>query len=150
VIEIKVLAAFVPAILGMGGNTGTQASAVAVRSIAMGEIKMSKLMRVFSRELLVGMMMGLVCGGLAAVIVWINLRWFGGAPGCSLPRLATAVGVSMCCAMTFAAFAGTALPIFFHRFNIDPALASGPFVSTSNDLSASLIYFLMCYMLLKL
>jgi magnesium transporter len=54
----------------------------------------------------------------------------------------------MFCAMTFAALTGTVFPIVLHRLNIDPAVASGPFVSTGNDLSASLIYLLMCYLML--
>lgn len=150
VIEIKVLAAFVPVIMAMGGNTGMQASAVTIRSIALGDIHMGRLFKTFSKELMVGVMMGMVCGVLASMIVWLNLRYFGGTVEYSLPHLSAVVGISMGSAMTFAALTGTMMPIFLHRLNIDPAVASGPFVTTGNDLSASLIYFLMCFLLLKM
>ncbi|MDD5698735.1 MAG: magnesium transporter [Victivallaceae bacterium] len=143
------LVAFIPVILGMGGNTGAQATAVTVRSIALGEIKFSRLAGVFRREMLVGAMMGTVCSVLIAVVVWINLTYFAKVdPGISLVRLIMVVGCSMFIAMTFAALNGTVLPVVLHRFRIDPAVASGPFVSTSNDLSASLIFLGMCYLLL--
>ena len=143
------LVAFVPVILGMGGNTGMQATAVTIRSIALGEIKFSRLAGIFRREMLVGAIMGTVCGVLIAAVVWINLSYFAKVdPGISLVRLITVVACSMFSAMTFAALTGTVFPIVLHRLNIDPAVASGPFVSTGNDLSASLIYLLMCYLML--
>ena len=143
------LVAFIPVILGMGGNTGMQATAVTIRSIALGEIKFSRLAGIFRREMLVGAMMGTVCSIIIAAVVWINLMYFAKVdPGISLVRLIMVVTCSMFSAMTFAALTGTVFPIVLHRFNIDPAVASGPFVSTGNDLSASLIYLVMCYLML--
>lgn len=145
------LTAFVPVILAMGGNTGMQASAVTIRSIALGEIELDRLMNVFGRELRIGAMMGIICGILAGMIVWLNLTVFGNVViSTPMPTLMAIVGISMFIAMTFAAFSGTMLPIVLNQFKIDPALASGPFVSTSNDLSASLIYLLICSILLNL
>lgn len=143
------LVAFIPVILGMGGNTGMQATAVTIRSIALGEIKFSRLAGIFRREMLVGAIMGTVCGIIIAAVVWVNLIYFVKLdPGISLMRLIAVVACSMFSAMTFAALTGTVFPIVLHRLNIDPAVASGPFVSTGNDLSASLIYLLMCYLML--
>lgn len=143
------LVAFIPVILGMGGNTGMQATAVTIRSIALGEIKFSRLAGIFRREMLVGAIMGTVCGVLISVVVWVNLSYFAKVePGISLFKLITVVACSMFSAMTFAALTGTVFPIVLHRLNIDPAVASGPFVSTGNDLSASLIYLVMCYFML--
>ena len=143
------LVAFIPVILGMGGNTGMQATAVTIRSIALGEIKFSRLAGIFRREMLVGAIMGTVCSIIIAAVVWVNLTYFGNTdPGISLLRLIIVVACSMFSAMTFAALTGTVFPIVLHRFNIDPAVASGPFVSTGNDLSASLIYLVMCYLML--
>ena len=147
--KVEGMAAFVPMIMAMGGNTGMQASAVTIRSIALGEIEFSKLFSVFSREAIVGIMMGIACGLLTAFIVWINVRFFDADISRPPLKLAFVVAISMCTAMTFAALTGTALPIFLSRFNIDPALASGPFVTTGNDLSACLIYFSMCIVLLN-
>lgn len=143
------LVAFIPVILGMGGNTGMQATAVTIRSIALGEIKFSRLAGIFRREMLVGAMMGTVCSIIIAAVVWVNLMYFSKVdPGISLIRLITVVACSMFSAMTFAALTGTVFPIVLHRLKIDPAVASGPFVSTGNDLSASLIYLFMCYLML--
>jgi magnesium transporter len=144
------LAAFVPAIMAMGGNTGMQSSTVTIRSIALGEIRADQLARRFLREIFVGFLMGVVCGLVAGVLVWASLHAFGGEVSHPTGLLAAIVGASMCSAMTFAAFCGTLIPIILQRLDIDPALASGPFVTTGNDLSASLIYFATCYLLLQL
>jgi magnesium transporter len=143
------LVAFIPVILGMGGNTGMQATAVTIRSIALGEIKFSRLAGIFRREMFVGAIMGMVCSIIIAGVVWLNLTYFSEvAIGISLFRMIAVVGCSMFVAMTFAALTGTVFPIVLHGLKIDPAVASGPFVSTGNDLSASLIYLAMCYLML--
>ncbi len=147
--KVEGLAAFVPVIMAMGGNTGMQASAITVRGIALGEIEFGKLARIFAKEMLVGMLMGCACGLVTGGIVWANLTFFGGSASVSPEKLAGIVAVSMCMAMTFAALSGTLMPIILHKLRIDPALASGPFVTTGNDLSASTIYFLICYLLLR-
>lgn len=147
---IEGLAAYVPVVMAMGGNTGMQASAITVRGIALGEIEFGRLFRISLREVYVGILMGLVCGGVAGLIVWIKLSQFGGMSTVAPLRLAFVVGISMCSAMTFAALCGTLLPIILHKWEIDPALASGPFVTTGNDLAASMIYFMMCFFLLKM
>ena len=148
--HIEGLAAFVPVIMAMGGNTGMQASAITVRGIALGEIEFSQLFKISIKEVSVGILMGCVCGVVAGGMVWFNLTYFTTELSVDPIKLAAIVGVSMCSAMTFAALTGTLMPIILHKVKIDPALASGPFVTTGNDLSASLIYFLMCYVLLKL
>jgi magnesium transporter len=144
--SIEGLAAFVPVIMAMGGNTGMQASAITVRGIALGEIEFGKLARIFAKEMFVGMLMGCVCGVVTGCIIWANLTFFGGLATVPPAKLGFVVAISMCSAMTFAALSGTLLPIVLHKMKIDPALASGPFVTTGNDLSASTIYFLICYL----
>lgn len=144
------LAAFVPLILSMGGNTGMQATAVTIRSIALGEIQFGKLFSLFTREIGVGAVMGLICGIITATMVWGYLKFTSESVieiGL-LIRLSGVVAVSMLTAMSFAAFSGTLMPIILEKLRVDPAVASGPFVTTFNDLSASCIYLLMCYMLL--
>ncbi len=144
------LAAFVPVVLAMGGNTGMQASTVTIRSIALGEIGIGKLLGVLSREILVGFIMGVICGLLVACVVYFALHFFPDQLSQPPLRLSVIIGASMCAAMTFAAVAGSMMPILLNQLNIDPAVASGPFVTTGNDLSASLIYLLMCYILLSI
>ena len=143
---IEGLAAYVPVVMAMGGNTGMQASAITVRGIALGEIEYGKLFRISLKEISVGILMGIVCGSVTGFIIW----FLGGITTVSPLRLAFVVGISMCSAMTFAALSGTLLPIILHKWKIDPAVASGPFVTTGNDLAASMIYFAMCFFLLKM
>ena len=147
--SVEGLAAFIPVVMAMGGNTGMQSSAVTVRGIAMGENYISELLKISSREILVGIIMGVACGILAGIIVWINMHFFGGVLSMPPFKLALVVGISMCIAMTFASLCGTLLPLGLHKVGIDPALASGPFITTGNDLSSALIYMLMCYLLFK-
>ncbi len=147
----SVMAAFVPVILGMGGNTGMQATAVTVRNIALGEIHLNRLLFISLREIFVGAMMGAVCGVIAALIVAVNLSWIASnPPAYPLIKLCFIVGISMLTSMSFAALSGTLMPIALNQLKVDPAVASGPFVSTSNDLSASLIYLGMCMLLLSM
>ncbi|MCK5843797.1 MAG: magnesium transporter, partial [Victivallales bacterium] len=148
--NVEGLAAFVPVIMAMGGNTGMQASAVTVRGIALGEMAGAKLFQISLKEISVGILMGLACGCLTGLLVWANLSYFEHTISVAPMKLGLVVAISMCCAMTFAALTGTLLPILLHKLKVDPALASGPFVTTGNDLSASMIYFMMCFLLLKL
>ena len=148
--SIETIAIFVPAILAMGGNTGMQSSAICIRGIALGEKKYARLFAIVRREIRVGITLGILCGTMTALIVFAalsiaNTRMSGLAPSV----LACTVGLAMCNAMAFAGTFGAVVPVILHRLHVDPALASGPFVTTSNDLSASMIYFLTCLLLLR-
>jgi magnesium transporter len=147
----EMLAIFVPPILAMGGNTGMQSSAVCVRGLALDERKYSRIWSIVWREIRVGLCLGLVCSLLTGCTVWGVMTVLGSAAQ-SLPpfRLGITVGLAMGNAMVFASCFGGIVPILLHRMNIDPALASGPFISTSNDLSATLIYFATCALILGL
>ena len=146
---VEGVVAYIPVVMAMGGNTGMQASALTVRGIALGEIEFGKLFKISLKEICVGTLMGIVCGGFSAGIIWFKLSYLGGASPISPLKMAFVVAISMCTAMAFAALCGTLLPIILHKLKIDPALASGPFVTTGNDLAASMIYFAMCFFLLK-
>ena len=140
---------FVPAILAMGGNTGMQSSAICIRGIALGEKKYGKLFVIVSREIRVGVTLGFICGTATTLIVYVVLGLTHADTG-TIPAftLAFIVGAAMCNAMAFASAYGAIVPIVLHRFRVDPAVASGPFITTSNDLSATLIYFLTCLLML--
>jgi len=148
--NVVAIAVFVPAILAMGGNTGMQSSTIAIRGIALGRKRYSRLLGIVGREVLVGVCLGVCCGLLAGSTVCMILHGTvadtGGIP---LHRIGIAVGVAMCSAMAFASCFGSVFPILLHRVGVDPAVASGPFVTTSNDLSSAVIYFLSCLMLLR-
>ena len=148
--ESVVIALFVPAILAMGGNTGMQSSAVCIRGIALGEKRYGRLVGIMWREIRVGLCLGVVCGPAAGALVWLVLTATGADTGAiTAGRLSMVVGWAMFSAMVFASSYGAVIPVLLHRLDIDPAVASGPFITTSNDLSASMIYFLTCLLLLK-
>jgi magnesium transporter len=129
--EIIALVSFVPVITAMGGNVGTQSSSILVRAFATGRVDFEQLPAHLWKEVRVGLVLGIVCGLLVAVaaIVWHRN-----------PYLGMVVGMSMTVAMTVAAAMGTLAPTFFRKVHIDPAIASGPFVTTANDITGILIY----------
>ncbi len=131
---IVVLAAFIPVIMGMGGNVGTQSSTIFVRGLATGEIEQSEVWNYFFREIRVGLTMGIFCGLLMSVIALI---WQGNI------YLGLVVGISMLITISFATLIGTLVPIVLNKLNIDPAITAGPFVTTIKDFTGLLIYFLV-------
>ena len=138
--EIIALATFIPVIMGMGGNVGTQSSSITVRGLATGKVDNTKPLSHILREIRTGAVMGILCGAIIGIVA---LVWHGSF------MLGVIIGVSMFCAMSIAALMGALTPIVFKRFNIDPAIASGPFVSTSNDITGLLVYFGLATLLLK-
>lgn len=139
--EILALSFFVPIIMGMGGNTGIQSSTLIIRGIALGMSHSRKISRILTHEIIVGAGMGIICG--TVIGLWSRYLIATGethsaiAPG----FLALTVGIALFSAMTFAAVFGALTPVFLDRMKIDPAVASGPFVSASNDIFALLIYY---------
>ena len=129
---IVVLAVFIPVIMGMGGNVGTQASTLFVRGLATGEIEKRDVWRYLLRELKVGLAMGIVNG---AIVAAATLLWQG------RPILGLVVGIAMFITITFATLIGTLVPMFFNYYGVDPAISAGPFVTTINDFTGLLIYF---------
>jgi magnesium transporter len=151
VTKVVAIAVFVPAILAMGGNIGMQSSAIAVRGIALGLKKYSRLFEIVLREIRVGAVIGVVIATLATGLVWLVLTLTHVDTGAVRPLvLACAVGIAMFNSMIFASGYGAIVPILLHRLKADPALASGPFVTTSSDLSSSFIYFMTCLIILRL
>lgn len=135
------LAIFIPIITAMGGNIGIQSASITVRGLALGQIEPFEIWKRLFRELRVGIVMGLVCGGSVGLIA---LLWQGN------PALGFVVGVAMLSAITVAASMGTLVPVIFKKLSIDPAIATGPFVTTSNDIIGLIIYFSIATGLLHL
>ncbi len=139
------LAAFVPSVLAMGGNAAIQSSTLVVRSIALGELEGRSMLRLLGREISIGAIMGCFCGIIIGL--WANLVTSEPAIGATAAivlrpyQLALIVAVALFCAMSFATVFGASVPIILNRANIDPAVASGPFVTIANDISSVLIYF---------
>ncbi len=133
------LAAFIPVIMGMGGNIGTQSSTIVVRGLATGKINMSDLSGVVGKELTIGLILGLVYGGLIGVVA--QVRFVSTA-------LAFSVGLAVLSSMATAALVGSFVPMIMARLNIDPAVATGPFVTTSIDIISVYCYFSIATVLL--
>ena len=143
--QIAILSAFVPIIMAMGGNTGIQSSILIVRGLAVGTFDERKLYSLLGHELLTGMMMGVVCGGIIGIWTYYVI----GAVDSAL-YFAFTVGLALFCAMIFAAAFGAFVPLLLNRLKIDPAVASGPFVTASNDVIALLIYYAITFALITL
>jgi magnesium transporter len=138
--KVAILAMFIPLIAGMAGNTGTQALAVAVRGIATGEIEKENKMKLLIREAGTGLITGTICGILVSVMVFF---WQGDF------FLGLLVGISIFSTLIVATLAGSFIPLIMHKFKIDPAVASGPFITTINDIISILIYFGMATMFMS-
>ncbi|WP_087973287.1 magnesium transporter [Oceanobacillus rekensis] len=130
--QVAVLAIFIPLIAGMAGNTGTQALAVAVRGLATGDYGNDGKMKLILREAATGLITGSICGVLISVVIYV---WQGNL------FLGLLVGFSIMASLIVATLAGALIPMIMHKFNIDPAVASGPFITTINDIMSILIYF---------
>lgn len=138
--KVAILATFIPLIAGMAGNTGTQALAVAVRGIATGELQKESKFKLILREAGTGIITGTTCGILVMFIVFFWQHDF---------FLGLLVGISIFSTLIVATLAGSFIPLLMHRFNIDPAVASGPFITTINDIISILIYFGMATMFMN-
>jgi len=138
--QVIILASFIPVIMAMGGNVGTQSATIVVRSIATGRFAHSKVLNFILREIGIGAIIGLISGLLVGIVsqFW-DLNVY----------LGVIIGVSMFLAMTMAATVGAVLPLIFDNLNVDPAVATGPFVTTFNDITGLFIYLTAATLLLK-
>jgi len=137
------LAAFIPVITGMGGNIGTQSSTIVVRGIATGKINTRDLWAVVSKELTIGLILGVIYGIFIGIVARVKFN----AEPLAL-KLAFAVGLSVLTSMSVAALVGSLVPMLFARINIDPAVATGPFVTTSVDIVSVYCYLMIATVLL--
>jgi len=138
--QVIALTFFMPVIMAMGGNSGIQSSTIVIRGLATGEISLSSTRRRFFRELRVSLFIGFIFGSLMACIVGI---WFNMMMG-------VMVGLTLNLVILQAAILGGLIPFILKRLDIDPALASGPFITTFNDILGLLIYFLVLSITLPL
>jgi len=134
------LVAFVPVIMAMGGNAGSQAAITMVRLLGTRHVHRREILGILMREARVGLFMGILTGGLLGVIAWLwRGAWFYGV----------VVGLSMGAAILMAVTMGTLTPVVFRRFRIDPAIATGPFVTVTNDAMGLLLYFGLAAFMLR-
>ncbi len=139
--EILILAAFIPLLIGTGGNVGAQSATVVIRGLATGEVKPKRAVAVVAREAGIGALLGIVLGAVA-------LGW-AYALGRNL-EVAAVVSITLVAISVMATLAGGALPFVFRLFKIDPALVSAPFITTIMDIFGVAVYFGIAYMILGL
>jgi magnesium transporter len=118
------LAVLMPIVASMGGNAGTQSLTVAVRSIATKDLTGANVWRVIRREVLVGLVNGAIFAVVMGIVGWV---WFGS------PMLGLVIAIAMVINMVVAGLAGTGIPVLLEKMGVDPALASGAFVTTVTD-----------------
>ena len=126
------MALFIPLIAAMGGNVGVQSSAIVVQGLATSSINTSNIATRLVKELSVGLLNGVICAGIIFIVT--ILLGFDKA-------LSTTVGISLLCVIVFAALFGAFIPLMLEKRKIDPALATGPFITTANDIIGLIIYF---------
>jgi magnesium transporter len=143
-----VLALFIPLIISSGGNSGSQASTLVIRALALDEVRLRDITRVLRRELVVGLALGAVLGaiGFARIAVW---HWLLHSYGPHWLGVAATVSTSLVGVVLWGSLAGSALPFVLRRLGFDPASASAPFVATLVDVSGLVIYFTVASLILR-
>ena len=148
VAELPMIVAFQSLILGMAGNVGTQSLAVTVRTLGQdGEIRIGERLQIVFKETKIALANGVVVGLISFAIVSLYLILTSVAIPFAL-AVAGCVGGAMCFAMAISGLTGAIIPITLHRFGLDPAVASGPLITTVNDLVAVISYYGLAFILL--
>jgi magnesium transporter len=138
--EILILAAFIPLLIGTGGNVGAQSATVVIRGLATGEVKPRRALAVVLRETGIGAILGIVLGAIA--LGWAYM--LGGNPKVAIVVSTTLVAISV-----MATLAGGALPFVFRLLKFDPALVSAPLITTIMDIFGVAVYFGIAQMILR-
>jgi len=125
---------FIPLIAAMGGNVGVQSAAIVVQGLANDSLKLENTLQKLIKELAVGLLNGIIC----AIIILISTKLLG-----YNNELSITVSISLLTVIVFAALFGTFIPLTLEKYKIDPALATGPFITTINDVLGLFIYFLI-------
>jgi len=143
-----VVALFVPLIISSGGNSGSQATSILIRSLALQEVKLRDWWRVFGREIITSASLGVFLGfvGFCRILLWFYFGWqhYEGHPY----LIATTVWLSLIGVVMFGSIVGSMLPFLLRRMGLDPATASAPFVATLVDVTGLIIYFTVASIIL--
>ncbi|HEV8418496.1 MAG TPA: magnesium transporter [Candidatus Udaeobacter sp.] len=149
-----VLALFLPLIVSSGGNSGSQASTLMIRAMALGEVTLRDWWRVMSREVQAGLSLGLILGiiGVIRVAIWamVGEQYLHRQPyGPHWPLVALTVGISLVGVVIWGTLSGSMLPFLLRRIGADPATSSAPFVATLVDVTGLIIYFSIALVIMR-
>jgi magnesium transporter len=135
--------------MSSGGNSGSQATSLIIRALALRELRLRDWWRVALRELPAGITLGAILGsiGIARITLWQLVGFYDYGPHWA--RIAQTVGMALVGIVTFGSMSGSMLPLVLKRIGFDPASASAPFVATLVDVSGLVIYFSIAYVILK-
>ncbi|HWZ60861.1 MAG TPA: magnesium transporter [Gemmatimonadaceae bacterium] len=144
-----VLSLFIPLVISSGGNSGSQATSLIIRALALRQVRLIDWWRIVMRELPTGIALGTILGilGVARILIWQHLGWYNYGPHATL--VAFAVGAALIGVVTFGSLAGSMLPFVIKRLGFDPASASAPFVATLVDVTGLVIYFTVALVILR-
>ncbi len=151
--RVSVLASFIPVVMAMAGNAGIQSSAIIVQGLASGDVWSANMLRRLGKEVLVAAVNGIALAvAMALVVVLVFMAGAGIWPDVVLAapepvRLAATAGMSLFVVVLLAAAIGVSIPLVLHRAGIDPALATGPFITTSNDIIGLVVFFTLATLL---
>ena len=147
--QAAVLAIFIPLVISSGGNSGSQATSLIIRALALQEIRLHDWWRVALRELPAGLSLGLILGvlGLLRVVAWDWAGWYDYGP--NPVRVGLTIALALVGVVTFGSLVGSMLPFLMKRLGFDPASASAPFVATLVDVTGLFIYFSVALLLLR-
>jgi magnesium transporter len=138
-----ILSSFIAALIGTGGNTGSQSAVLIIRAISLGQLRGRDSLKIFTKELTTGALLG----STLAVLAYIRVKFFYSEAG---DAIALTVASSILLIVLSANIIGAMLPLAFHKLKIDPALTSSPFIATIMDATGLLIYFNIAKVLLGL
>jgi magnesium transporter len=143
-----VLALFVPLVISSGGNSGSQASTLVIRALALGELRLSDWWRVMRREILAGLSLGAILGsiGFLRITLWSE---FSSIYGTHWLLVAITVAVALVGVVLWGSLVGALLPFLLRRLGFDPATSSAPLVATLVDVTGLVIYFTVALVLLR-
>jgi magnesium transporter len=144
-----VLALFIPLIISSGGNSGSQATSLIIRALALSEVTLSDWWRVAVREIPAGIALGSILGviGFVRILLWQHLGWYDYGEHYLL--VGVTVGTALVGVVLFGSLAGSMLPFLLRRIGFDPASASAPFVATLVDVTGLVIYFSVAFVVLR-
>ena len=147
--KATVLAMFIPLVMSSGGNSGSQATSLIIRALALREVRLRDWWRIAMRELPTGLILGAILGviGFTRIILWQHIHFFDYGPHYLL--VALTIGTALLGIVAFGSLAGSMLPFLLKRVGVDPASASAPFVATLVDVTGLVIYFSVAYAILR-
>lgn len=146
--QLTIIMAFQSLILDMAGNVGTQSLAVTIRVLMDKDLTAGKKLKLVAKEMRVGLSCGLILGVLSVLFVGLYIMLFKGYPVGFSFAVSACIGAALMLAMLISSGVGTLVPMFFKKIGVDPAVASGPLITTVNDLVAVVTYYGLSWLLL--